>query len=290
MAHSIEEGQAMVKAVHQYKRVLQVGNMQRSWNEFRQACNLVRNGYIGKIKEIKVIVGPPPKPYDLQGQPVPKHVNWEDWIGPGPMNPYNDTLLPPIEKGNFPDWRNYKEYGGGMVTDWGAHMYDIAQWGMGMDDSGPVEFIPADGKEFKVLTMRYANGVTMTHEREPIREREGNSVRFYGSKGIVDVSRGYLETLPGSLKTQEMGEKDTNQVYKSTDHYANFLDAMRSREQPISTVEIGHRTVSLCMIINMCYELKRKLVWDPVKEEFENDSEANKLRSNPIRAPYSIKV
>ena len=287
MSHSIEEGQAMVNAVHQYKRVLQVGNMQRSWRNFRHACELVRNGYIGDIKEIKVAVGPPPKAYDLPAQTVPKHVNWEDWIGPGPMNPYNEELLPPIEKRVFPNWRNYKEYGGGMITDWGAHMFDIAQWGMNMDDSGPVEFIPADGKEFKALTMRYANGVIMTHEQ--FRKDDGNAVRFIGTNGVIDISRGFLDTIPAKLQTQEIGENQIR-LYRSDDHYADFLNAMTSRKQPLSTVEVGHRTTSLCMIVNICYELKRKLVWDPVKEEFANDSEANKLRSNPIRAPYSLKV
>ena len=287
MSHSIEEGQAMVKAVHQYNRVLQVGNMQRSWHNFRHACELVRNGYIGDIKEIKVAVGPPPIPYNLPGQPVPEHVNWEDWIGPGPMNPYNEELLPPIEKHIFPNWRNYKEYGGGMITDWGAHMFDIAQWAMNMDDSGPVEFIPADGKEFKALTMRYANNVIMTHEQ--FRKDDGNAVRFIGTNGVIDISRSFLDTIPSKLQSLEIGENEIR-LYRSDDHYTDFLDAMKSRKQPLSTVEVGHRTTSLCMIVNLCYELKQKLVWDPVKEEFAKNSKANKLRSNAIRAPYSLKV
>ncbi len=285
MSHSIEEGRAMANAVEKYNRILQVGNMQRSWRNFRHACELVRNGYIGDVKEIKVSIGPPPIPYDLQGQTVPKHVNWEKWIGPGPMNPYNEELLPPIEKRVFPNWRNYKEYGGGMITDWGAHMFDIAQWAMDMDNSGPVEYIPADGKDYKVLTMRYANGVVMTHER--FREDEGNAVRFIGTKGIIDISRSFLDTIPARLQNHEIGENEIR-LYRSNDHYTDFLNAMKTRKQPLSTVEIGHRTTSLCMIVNLCYELNRKLVWNPEKEEFVNDSEANKLRSNVIRAPYSL--
>ena len=285
MSHSIEEGRAMANAVEKYNRILQVGNMQRSWRNFRHACELVRNGYIGDVKEIKVSIGPPPIPYDLQGQTVPKHVNWEKWIGPGPMNPYNEELLPPIEKRVFPNWRNYKEYGGGMITDWGAHMFDIAQWAMDMDNSGPVEYIPADGKDYKVLTMHYANGVVMTHER--FREDEGNAVRFVGTKGIIDISRSFLDTIPARLQNHEIGENEIR-LYRSNDHYTDFLNAMKTRKQPLSTVEIGHRTTSLCMIVNLCYELNRKLVWNPEKEEFVNDSEANKLRSNVIRAPYSL--
>ncbi|MDR0748383.1 MAG: Gfo/Idh/MocA family oxidoreductase [Tannerellaceae bacterium] len=287
MAHSIDEGRAMANAVAKYNRVLQVGNMQRSWRNFRHACELVRNGYIGKIQEIKVAVGPPPIPYDLPGQPVPKHVNWERWIGPGPMNPYNEELLPPIEKEIFPNWRNYKEYGGGMITDWGAHMFDIAQWAMGMDDSGPVEFIPADGKDYKVLTMYYADGTKMTHEI--FRKDDGNAVRFIGDNGVIDISRSFLDTIPAKLLNHEIGENETK-LYYSTDHYADFLNSMKTRKQPLSTVEVGHRTASLCMIVNLCYEFNRKLTWNPQKEEFLNDDEANKRRSNPIRAPYSLTV
>lgn len=287
MAHSIEEGRAMANAVGKYDRILQVGNMQRSWRNFRQACELVRNGYIGDIKEIKVSVGPPPIPYDLQGQPIPKHVNWEKWIGPGPMNPYNEELLPPVESRVFPNWRNYKEYGGGMITDWGAHMFDIAQWAMNMDNSGPIEYNPADGKDYKVLTMRYANNVIMTHER--FREDEGNAVRFIGTKGIIDISRSFLDTIPAKLQNHEIGENEIR-LYRSNDHYADFLNAMKTRKQPLSTVEIGHRTASLCLIVNLCYELNRKLIWNPEKEEFINDNEANNLRSNTIRTPYSLDI
>lgn len=127
MSHSIEEGRAMANAVEKYNRVLQVGNMQRSWRNFRHACELVRNGYIGEIKEVKVSIGPPPVKYDLPAQPVPKTLDWEMWIGPAPMNVYNEELAPPMERNTFPNWRNYREYGGGMICDWGAHMFDIVQ-------------------------------------------------------------------------------------------------------------------------------------------------------------------
>ncbi len=286
MAHSIAEGRAMANAVEKYNRVLQVGNMQRSWRNFRHACELVRNGYIGEIKEIKVAVGPPPIPYDLLPQPVPKTLNWDMWIGPAPMNPYNEELAPPMEKRVYPNWRNYKEYGGGMICDWGTHMFDIAQWAMGMDDSGPIEFIPPNPRESKPLTMKYANGTIMTHERF---RKAGNAVRFIGDNGVIDISRGFLDTLPAKLQDQEIGENEIR-LYRSDDHYADFLQAMKSRKQPLSTVEVGQRTVSLCHIINLCYEFDRPLNWNPEKEEFFMDEEANKRRSNPIRAPYSIEI
>ncbi|MDR0845319.1 MAG: Gfo/Idh/MocA family oxidoreductase [Tannerella sp.] len=287
MSHSIAEGRAMADAVKKYSRVLQVGNMQRSWKNFRHACELVRNGYIGEIKEIKVTVGPPPLKYDLPEQPVPKTLNWDAWIGPAPMNPFNEELAPPMERRVYPNWRNYREYGGGMVADWGAHMFDIAQWGMGMDDSGPIEFIPADLQKGIPLTMTYANGTTMTHE--PFRSDEGNAVRFIGTAGVIDISRSFLDTIPGKLKDQVIGENEIH-LYHSDDHYNDFLNSIKTRKQPLSTVEVGHRTASLCHIANLCYELNRKLIWNPEKEEFFLDNEANKRRSNPIREPYSIEV
>lgn len=287
MAHSIEEGRAMADAVAKYNRVLQVGNMQRSWRNFRHASELVRNGYIGDIKHIRVSVGPPPIAYNHPGHTMPETLDWEMWIGPAPMNVYSEELAPPMERKVFPNWRNYKEYGGGMVTDWGAHMFDIAQWAMGMDDSGPIEFIPADGKEFKHLTMKYANGTTMTHEQ--FRSDEGNGVRFIGTKGVIDISRSFLDTIPSKLQNHEIADNEIK-LYKSDDHYTDFLTAMKSRKQPLSTVEVGHRTNSLCNIVNLCYELDRKLTWNPEKEEFFLDNEANARRGNPLRDGYSIQV
>ncbi len=288
MSHSIEEGRAMANAVAKYNRVLQVGNMQRSWRNFRHACELVRNGYIGEIKEVRVSVGPPPVKYDLPAQPVPKTLNWDMWIGPAPMNDYNEELAPPMERSVFPNWRNYREYGGGMVCDWGAHMFDIAQWALGMDDSGPVEFTPPDKSELRPLTMRYANGTIMTHERS-VRKADGNAVRFIGSDGVIDISRSFLDTIPAKLQDEVIGD-DKIKLYKSDDHYNDFLTAMKTRKQPLSTVEIGHRTASLCHIVNLCYEFDRKLIWSPEKEEFFFDDEANKRRGNPMREPYSLTV
>jgi predicted dehydrogenase len=286
MSHSIAEGRAMADAVAKYGRVLQVGNMQRSWRNFRHACELVRNGYIGEIKEIKVSVGPPPVKYDLPEQPIPPTLDWEKWIGPGPMNPFNDELIF-MDRGGFPNWRNYREYGGGMVADWGAHMFDIAQWAMGMDDSGPIEFVPADEKELIPLTMRYANGTTMTHER--FRKADGNAVRFIGEDGVIDISRSFLDTIPAKLKDLEIGENEIK-LYKSDDHYGDFLNSMKTRKQPLSTVEIGHRTASLCHIVNLCYEFGRKLTWNPEREEFFADEEANKRRANLLREPFTLDV
>ncbi|MDR2120510.1 MAG: Gfo/Idh/MocA family oxidoreductase [Tannerella sp.] len=287
MSHSIAEGRAMADAVARYGRVLQVGNMQRSWPNFRHACELVRNGYIGKIREIKVSVGAPAIPCDLPAQPVPPTLDWERWIGPAPFRPYHEELAPPMERRIFPNWRNYKEYGGGMVCDWGAHMFDIAQWALGADDAGPVEFTPPDKQTLTPLTMRYADGTVMTHEPN-FRKSEGNAVRFIGDDGIIDISRSYLDTIPGNLKEHKIGDNEIK-LYRSDDHYDDFLQAIRTRKQPLSTVETGHRTASLCHIVNLCYEFERKLLWNPEKEEFIRDWEADRRRSNPLRKPYTLK-
>ena len=283
-SHSLEEGRLMVQAIEKYKRVNQTGNMQRSWKNFREACQYVRNGYIGEITEVKVSCGYPPKKYDLGAETKPAHLDWEMWVGPAVFNPFNAELSPPLERDIYPNWRDYKEYGNGMTADWGAHMYDIAQWGLGMDDSGPTSIYPPD-KDHKHLTLYYANGVKMTHEDFG----RGYAVRFIGTRGVIDISREVFETLPANLPARGFKDSDIK-LYESNDHYQDWLDCIRSRKQPISTAEIGHRTASVCFLTNIGYELKRPLKWDPAKEEFVNDAEANKLRSGFLRAPWKMTV
>lgn len=278
MALTIPEGRAMVEATRKNNRVFQTGSMQRSWPEFRQAANLVRNGDIGEIKSVKVSVGGPPIPYTLPKEPISHGLDWAGWLGPNLPVHFNSILAPPIVLDIFPDWRKYKEFGGGGMTDWGAHMFDIAQWALDMDDSGPVEIIPPDGKEFKHLTYRYANGVTMTHENY----REGNSVLFIGTDGEIDVQRRKIETTPTSLATKQMNSSE-EKVYHSENHYIDFLDAIRNRTKPICDVEVGHRTASVCTLGNIAYELKRPLLWDPKAENFKDDDRANLALKRPMQ-------
>ncbi|MDR0560563.1 MAG: Gfo/Idh/MocA family oxidoreductase [Prevotellaceae bacterium] len=284
-SHSIEEGRLMARAVEKYKRINQTGNMQRSWKNFRIACQLVRNGHIGDIKEVKVCCGPPPKKYDLPAEPVPAGLDWNLWVGPAEYREFHSELAPPLDRDFYPNWRNYKEYGNGMTADWGAHMFDIAQWGLGMDDSGPVEIYPPDNKEYKYLTFVYANGIKMTHEDFG----RGYAVRFIGSNGMIDISREFFDTLPSKLKTHEFSDSEIK-LYESNDHYQNWLDSIKSRKQPLCTAEIGHRTATVCILANIGYELQRPLKWNPEKEEFVNDDEANKLRSGIVRKPWSLKI
>ena len=282
---TIKEGRAMVDATRKYKRVFQTGSMQRSWDEFRQAVELIRNGYLGEIKSIKVNVGEPPVPYNLPEQPIPAGLDWKAWLGPNEYSVFNEILAPPISQDIYPRWRNYKEFGGGLVSDWGAHMFDIAQWALNMDNSGPTEIYAPDGKEYEHLTLKYENGITLTHEKW----EWNNAVEFTGSEGVLRVGRGKLETTPSNIKDIKIGD-DQKRVYKSTNHYKDFLQAIRNRTKPICDVEVGHRTSSLCNLANIGYALNKPLVWNPKIEKFKGDLEANKLLGRKLNGEWKIKI
>lgn len=282
---TVKEGRAMVNAARKHNRVFQTGSMQRSWPEFRHAAELIRNGYIGEVKSIKVSVGPPPVAYNLNAEPIPDGLDWSKWLGPNEPVAFNSELAPPITRDVFPNWRNYREFGGGMVTDWGAHMFDIVQWSLDMDNSGPVEVFAPDGKEHKFLTYRYENGITMTHEKWDW----SNAILFTGTEGEIRVQRKKIETTPASLKDKIIGEKEKH-VYKSENHHKDFLQAMRTRSKPICDVEVGHRTATVCNIGNIVYRLNRSLQWNPKKEEFKNDKEANALLGRPLNKEWGVKI
>ena len=282
---TVREGRAMVNAARKYKKVFQTGSMQRSWPEFRQTAELIRNGYIGEVKSIKVNVGAPPITYNLAEEKLPEGLDWGKWLGPNQSVVFNSELAPPTSKDVFPNWRLFREFGGGMVTDWGAHMFDIVQWSLGMDDSGPVEVSVPDGKEIKFLTYKYENGITMTHEKW----EWNNAIHFVGTEGEIKVQRKKIETTPISLKDKVIGETEKH-VYKSENHYKDFLDAMRNRSKPICDVEIGHRTASVCNIGNIAYRLNRSLKWDPKKEIFIDDKEANALLGRTMNKEWGIKI
>ncbi len=281
---TVREGRAMVNATRKFNRVCQTGSMQRSWKEFRQAVELIRNGFIGEIKSIKVNVGPPPVAYDLAEEPVPGGLDWNKWLGPNEFKPFNAELAPPITKDVYPNWRKYKEFGGGGMTDWGAHMFDIAQWALDMDESGPVEIFAPDA-DHPVLTYKYKNGIIMTHEKW----EWNNAVLFVGTEGELRIARGRLETTPASVKEITIGDTHKH-VYKSENHYKDFLNAMRTRTKPVCDVETGHRTATVCNIGNIAYQLKRPLKWDPKEEEFSKDAEANALLGRPMLNEWAIKI
>jgi predicted dehydrogenase len=280
LSQTIEQARAMVNAVRRYGRVFQTGSMQRSDWHFRLGCELVLNGYIGELKHVTVSVGGPAANPPLAAQPVPDYLDWDMWIGPAMWRPYNEELSPHLSWDGFPHWRNNSRFGGGGMTDWGAHHFDIAQWGVGMDESGPVEIIPPDGKDVKVLTYKYANGVTMTRDK-------ADGVLFTGTKGTVETNRGRLRTSPESLKDQQIGPNEIH-LYESRNHYVDWLDAVRKRSKPICDIETGCRSVTVCHLGNIAYKLGRPLKWDPNHEVFVGDDDANRLLSRPMRAPWHL--
>ncbi|MEQ9221325.1 MAG: Gfo/Idh/MocA family oxidoreductase [Cyclobacteriaceae bacterium] len=286
LTHNILEGRAVVNATKKYNKVLQTGSMQRSWPAFRDACEMVRSGHIGEIKRVLVNVGDPAVPYDLPTEPTPKDLNWDMWLGPAPELGYNYRLAPTLDGNFFPDWRDYEELGGGIISDWGAHMFDIAQWGLGMDDTGPIAIIPPKNpRAVRGLKFIYQNGVEMFHEDFG----RGFGVRFEGSTGVIDVSRQYLESLPTGLIRSKMDD-DKVTLYRNENHYQDWIDCIKSRKDPICPAEIGHRSASICHLANIAYDLHRPLKWDPKKEVFDNDEEANKMRGRTYREKYQLPV
>jgi predicted dehydrogenase len=281
---TIHEARAMVKAVRHNQRVFQTGSMQRSSSEFHKACTLVRNGRIGDIKEVYVSVGGPSKWCDLPAEPVEPGLDWERWLGPAPLRPYHHELSPRGVHTHFPNWRSYREYSGGGMTDWGAHHFDIAQWGLGMDESGPVEILPPDGKQIKCLTYRYANGVVMYHGGL---QGYGFGVVFVGTKGKICVDRGKFKAEPEQLGNEDLASMEVK-LYKSNNHYKDFVDCVRSRQRPICDVEIGCRSVTVCHLGNLAFWNKRPLKWDPAKEQFIGDRQANTWLDVPKRGGWKV--
>jgi len=283
MALTVAEGRAMVNATRKYDRIFQTGNMQRSWRDFRHACEMVSNGYIGEIKEINVSVGDPVMAVELPAEPVPDYLNWNLWVGPSMFRNYHPELAPPIDDRGWANWRAYRDFGGGLITDWGAHMFDIGQWAMGMDQSGPVEFIAPEKGAKRGMKMVYENGVVMTHADWG----SFNAVQFLGTEGKIEVSRGFYRSDIEGLTELELKESDTP-LYTSDNHYQDWIDAIKLRTRPVSDVETGHRTASLCNIVNIGYTLERTLKWKPAHERFINDDDANNMLTRPFRGSWDF--
>ncbi len=281
MSHTIREARAMVNAIRRYGRVFQTGSQQRSDGRFRFACEMVRSGRIGKLHTVHVNVGGPSVECHLPAQPVRKGVDWDLWLGPAPWRPFHATLCPPHDFGGWPQWRRFRDYAGGGLADMGAHHFDIAQWGMGTDRSGPVEIIPPDGKDYKWLTYRYANGVRLHHGGG------GASIHFIGADGEVLVGRGHLSTVPKEMMDTPIGPGEVH-LYESRNHHQDWLDAIRARKQPVADVEIGARSVSMCHLGNIVYRFKRPLKWVPAKVVFVGDPEASRQLHRPHRAPWHL--
>ena len=277
MSLTIREARAMVTAVRRYSRVFQTGSQQRSEfaGRFRFAAEMVRSGRIGEVKEINVNVGGPSADRDEPPEPVPPGVDWDRWLGPAPWRPFSPKILG--------GWRAYKDFSGGSMTDMGAHHFDIAQWALDMDHSGPVEITPPNGKDVQRLTYLYANGVKVYHGGG------GGDVVFFGTEGKIAVSRGSLYTWPESLMSKPIGPDEVSLYpYPPGDHKGDWLRCIRSRQKPVADVEVGCRTVTVCHLGNLAYWLRRPLKWDPVKEEVIGDADANRWLDRPKREPWTL--
>ena len=281
---TVSEGRAMVDAARRYGRVFQTGSQQRSSSQFHHACDLVRNGRIGRLKHVRACIGSGPTCDYEPPQAVPKHLDWDLWLGPAPFVEYTPKRC-------HYTFRWFYDYSGGKMTDWGAHHLDIAQWGIGADDSGPVSVEgtarhPAAGLYETAVQFdvhyTYGNGVTVhcTSEGE-------NGVTFEGTDGSIFVSRGRISADPPEILDQPVNAGDVK-LYESRDHRGDWVDCMRERRRPICDVEIGHRSATVCHLGNIALRLGRKLSWNPEGERFVGDDEANRLLSRPMRAPWSL--
>jgi len=274
---TIREAREMVKAARRYGTVFQTGSQQRSSANFRLACELVRSGRIGKLLTVQVGVGGPSEEKVLPEEPIPEGFDWDRWLGPTPWYPYNAERCSGSYSGG---WRLIRDYSGGMMTDWGAHHFDIAQWGMGADDTGPVEIVPPDGGDHSTLTYRYENGVTMYHGG-------ANGILFTGTDGRIEVNREHFQTWPEEIGKEQLGVNDVH-LYESPGHHQDWLACIRSRRRPICDVEIGCRSVTVCHLGNIAHWLGRPLRWNPKTEEIIGDPLASRWLDRPKRAPWRL--
>jgi predicted dehydrogenase len=314
---TIHEAKLLIDAVRKYDRVFQVGSQQRSEGPFRDAAEYILNGRLGKIKEVHVGIGPTSKPCDLPAQQIREGLNWDVWLGQAPERPYNEVLcrkgLPDGYPFN-PGWRDYREYSGGYVTDWGAHHFDITQWALEMDNAGPVEVHPPEregdkyGAKLIYRNTPVGDDIAVYHSEviwtEPSKEppqqgdrqrgprgprRETNGIRFVGERGELFVNRQYLESKPDSIVKEPLTVSE-HKLYKSPGHRENWMQCVKDRRRPICDVEIGSRSVTVCHLVNLAYWHGKKLQWNPRTWEFtgDNAAEANKWPDRERREKYPL--
>jgi len=291
LARTIRESRAIVEAVKTYGVVWQTGSQQRSERNFRRACELVRNGRIGKVYRVEVGL---PDGFDTGIKPVldvPKELDWDFWLGPAPWRPYMDFG----QGGCHWHWRWIMDYSGGQLTDWAGHHIDIANWGLDLERTGPVEIsgkgvYPTEGLydvpiAYK-FTCRYANGIEMVVANDS-QQPKGRGAVWYGDKGWIQVNRGKFDAEPKSVLDSVIGPDEIH-LYHSDDHKGNFLDCVRSRAETVAPPEVAHRAISVGLLGEIAMLTGRTLKWDPEKEIFINDDEANRLLSRPMRSPWHL--
>jgi predicted dehydrogenase len=307
----ISEGRILSDEVLKSGCVLQIGSQQRSMPQFKKACELVRNGRIGKLHTIYVGL-PIDKPEEStveKEMPVPPNLNYEKWLGATPWVPYTEKLVHPQNGFSRPGWLRCEQFGAGMITGWGAHHFDIANWGMGTENTGPVEISgksdwPAKEALWDVhgnykTESLFANGVKVLASND-----YPNGVKFMGTEGWIFVTRGSysatasdpvakgknakaLDASDPKILTSVIGENEIHLV-DSKDHHANWLNSIITGVPNIAPIEVGHRACSVCLLNHSAMKLNRKLYWDPVAEKFKNDDEANAMLVRSQRWPYQI--
>ena len=306
LSMTLAEGRAVSDLIRAKSRIFQIGSQQRSNAQFRTGCELVRNGRIGKLHTVKIGLPSDPSGAVEPEMPVPPNLNYDMWLGPTPQVPYTEKRVHPQNDYSRPGWLRIDSHCLGMITGWGSHHVDIAHWGMDTEHTGPLEIegraeFPKSGL-WNVhgayhIEAKYANGVNLI-----IDHTFTNGVEFQGEDGWIFVSRGEGKTTasdPASkigkalaasdekILTSKIGPGEIH-LYQSADHHLNWLESIQSRKPAVTTAEIGHRSTSACIISWISMKLGRKLRWDPVKEEFIGDAEANALRRRVERKPYGI--
>jgi hypothetical protein len=305
---TIAEGRALSNAVHRSGRILQIGSQQRSSVQFRYAAELVRNGRIGDLKTVYVGLPGDPGGDEEPEMPIPKNLNYDAWLGSTPNVYYTEKRVHPQNDYSRPGWLRMEQFGAGMITGWGAHHVDCAHWAMDTEYTGPIEISGhADFPKSGLWNVHglfqtegiYANGVKMIISNEI-----PNGIKFEGTKGWIFVTRGDYrasssDPIPANKEkpltasddkiiNSVIGANEIN-LYRSTEQHGNWLDCIKTRLQPISPVEVGHRSCSTCLLHHVAMKLKRKINWDPMNERFINDDEANSMLNRPHRFPYEIK-
>ena len=305
LTHNIHEALTLIDSVRSNKRILQTGSQQRSSKEFRVAAELVRNGIIGKIQRVETAFGAPAKPNANPEEPMEPGLDWDMWCGPAPLVPYSSILSPRGVHNHFPAWRNTREFGGGMITDWGAHHIDIAQWGLGEDEHGPVEIIAPENyaNVNDGAKLLYASGIPLLHNGK------GRGVSFFGENGEVHVNRGKFEFIVGGKSIHKFWDKEADKgtsldreviltereyladakvkLYNSKNHHEDWLNSIKTREKPICDVAIGASTAISCHLMSQAYYHGGSMKWNPEKHEYVSGGDAAWL-TREYRADWKV--
>lgn len=297
---TIHEARAMVQAVRRYGRVFQTGLQQRSAPEFGLACQLVRQGALGKVKNVYVNFPGTSSDVDLPAEPVPEGLDWDLWLGPAPWRPFNSQFHHYGPPKHVVPWHFCRDFGGGNLTSNAVHAFDVVQWALDMDESGPVEVIPPETGEVPYLTYRYATGTILEvlpkldprHHDIPPDWDVNTTIQpfgalYVGEDGWIHVGRqGFLQAYPPGLIESYLARYDHSQAVGN--HHRNWLDAIRTRRRPVADVASGCRSTIVSHLGCIAHWIGRKLRWDPQKEQFINDDEANRLRRRAMRPPWQV--